>query len=99
MRASPMPAPASVRIGPAEIALTRMRLRRNRPRDSAPTLQRRLGRTHGVVVRHRAQAAVIGQRDHGAAVRHQCGGARAASVKAKHEISMVRRKFSRVVSA
>ena len=33
--------------------------------------QRRLGRTHGVVVRHRALAAVIGQGQHRAAVRHQ----------------------------
>jgi len=34
------------------------------------SFQRRLGKPHGVIVRHGAQAAVIGQRQHGAAVRH-----------------------------
>ena len=67
-----MPAPASVRIGPDEMALTRMLLRTEVDREIAHRgFQRRLGRPHGVVVRHRAVAAVIGEREHGAAIRHQ----------------------------
>ena len=51
-----MPAPASVRIGPAEIALTRMPLRAEIDREIAHRgFERRLGDAHDVVVRHRAR--------------------------------------------
>ena len=71
-----MPAPASVRIGPEEMALTRIFLRAEVDREIAHrSFERRLGETHGVVVRHRALAAIVGQREHGAAVGHQRGRA------------------------
>ena len=71
-----MPAPASVRIGPAEIALTRMADGAEIDREVAHRgLQRRLGHAHDVVVRHRPLAAIVGQRHHRAARRHQHRGA------------------------
>ena len=70
-----MPAPASVRIGPAEMALTRMAAAEIDRQVAHRCFERRFGDAHHVVVRHRAQAAVIGERDHRAARRHQRGRA------------------------
>ena len=54
-RASAMPAPASVRIGPAEMALTRMPLFAEIGGEIAHAgLQRRLGYAHHIVIGHHA---------------------------------------------
>jgi hypothetical protein len=71
-----MPEAASVLIGPAEMALTRMPLR---PRSAAVAharFQRRLRHAHHhIVVRHDLLGAVIGERQHRAARDHELLGA------------------------
>ena len=68
---------ASVRTGPAEIAFTRMFLRRGPRRGSARRLERRLGDAHDVVVGHGALAAEVGHRhDRAAAGASMSGSAR-----------------------
>ena len=90
-----------MRTGPAEMALTRIFRAAEIDGEIAHRgLQRRLGDAHDVVVRHDAGRAAIGQRQHArrrsaSAPRRAC----ATSVKEKQEITMVRAKFSRVVSA
>ena len=68
---------ASVLIGPADSALTRMPLRpRSAARISARSPQARpLATAHDIVVRHDLLGAVIGQRQNRAAIRHQRFGA------------------------
>ena len=66
-----MPLAASVLIGPAEIALTRMFSRPEVDREIFDAgLQRRLGDAHHVVVRDDLLGAVIGQRQQRSAVGH-----------------------------
>ena len=67
-----MPDAASVLIGPAEIALTRMPVAAEIGREIAHArLERRLGDAHDVVVRHHPLGAVVGERQQAAAVAHQ----------------------------
>jgi hypothetical protein len=71
-----MPEAASVLIGPAEIALTRMLLLAEIGGQIAHAgFERGLGDAHHVVVRHPLLGAVIGQREHRAAIGHQLLGA------------------------
>ena len=71
-----MPEAASVLIGPAEMALTRMFLHAEIGREIAHRgFQRGLGDAHDVVMRHPLLGAVIGQRQHRAAIGHQLLGA------------------------
>ncbi len=71
-----MPEAASVLIGPAEMALTRMFLRAEVDGQIVHAgFERRLGDAHDVVVRHHLLGAVIGQRQHRAAIGHQLLGA------------------------
>ena len=71
-----MPEAASVLIGPAEIALTRIAFSPEIGREIADArLERRLGDAHDVVVRHPLLGAIVGQRQHRAAVGHQLLGA------------------------
>lgn len=69
-----MPEAASVLIGPAEIALTRIFEGRDRRRDTARSIPAQLCDAHDVVVRHPLLGAVIGQRQQRAAIRHQLLG-------------------------
>ena len=71
-----MPEAASVLIGPAEMALTRMPLLAEVGGQIAHArLQRRLRHAHHVVVRHDLLGAVVGERQHRAARAHQLLGA------------------------
>ena len=62
-------------------------------------LERRLGDAHDIVVRHDPGRAAIGEREKRAAVLHALAARWAISVKEKQEITMVREKFSRVVTS
>ena len=67
-----MPEAASVLIGPAEMALTRIcSLAEIGGEIAHAGFQRRLGHAHHVVVRHHPLGAEIGERQQAAAVRHQ----------------------------
>ena len=64
LRKPPMPAAASVLIGPAEIALTRVSARAEVGRQEAHVrLEARLGESHHVVARDRAHRAEVGERE------------------------------------
>ena len=63
-------------MGPAEIALTRILLRPEIDREIAHrSFERGLGHAHHIIIRHRTQTAIVGERHHRAAVRHQRRGA------------------------
>ena len=71
---APMPRAASVLMGPAEMALTRMLSVAEVPREIADgAFERGLGQRHHVVVRNDFFGSVVGERHDAAAIGHQRG--------------------------